>query len=205
MANLEADSIAPENVESVPQNKQEVPRKFWRKGARFVLFGVVVVLVVLYAAASRYQPLTIIPGGSTSGPLSSSNEATTSLLTTFSNTGPMGVSILALHPKVYADPPVVVGPPLPCFRYVGSVRWCGQKKNGFFAGNRFHPFALTGDNTIPVAWQYSFSCRALTGGSSISGPVEVRVTYRFGWFTHSILMAVANVPTSGGPVCTNQG
>ena len=170
----------------------------------FSLVSGVVVLIVLFTAASRYQPLVLTPSW-TSSSISSSDEATSSLIATLSNTGPLGVSVLALHMKVYADLPVVVSPPMPCSHYFGIVRGCVQKKNGFFAGNHFHPFALTGDNKIPVTWQYSFSCRPNVGGSSTGGPVEVHVTYRFAWFTHTTTLVIPNVGTSGGSSCIASG
>jgi hypothetical protein len=168
---------------------------------RFILGGLAVLLVVLYVAASRYQPLSIRPSWEDSGPLSPSRVVKVSLATPLSNTGPFGVSVLALHPKVYADPPVVVDPLMPCVHIKGYVRECAQDAHGLMIGNAFHPFALSGGNSLPVAWQFSFSCQPRSGGSWISGPVEVRVTYRFAWFEHSVMLVLANTQTTGSSAC----
>ena len=85
-----------------------------------LIAGTAVLLVVLYLAASHYQPLSIRPSWADSGPLSSSREMKMSLETSLSNTGPFGVSVLALHPRVYADPPVVVHPLMPCVHIRGT-------------------------------------------------------------------------------------
>jgi hypothetical protein len=121
---------------------------------------------------------------------------TVSLSSTLSNTGPLGVDVIALHPKVYADPPVLVTPLRPCFQYFKGQHWCPQDKSGDFTGNTFHQFLLTGGNTIPLVWRYSFSCQLHPGGWSTSGPVEVRVSYRFGFFTHEVLLVLPNTATT---------
>ena len=128
-----------------------------------------------------------------------------SLETPLSNTGPFGVSVLALHPKVYADPPVVVHPLMPCIHVREYTRECAQDSQGLMIGNAFHPFALSGGSSLPVAWQFSFNCQPRADGSSISGPVEVRVTYRFAWFTHSVMLVLDNTETSGGSACISKG
>jgi hypothetical protein len=168
-----------------------------RRGRAYLLLGVVaIILLTVVVAASRYQPLAMTSGAAIWGPLSSSDQVNMSLETTLSNAGHLGVTVLALRPTVAADPPVVVEPLMPCFHYVGHSRECSQDKRGLLTGDVFHSFPLAQGSSIPVAWQYSFSCRPLAGGSSISGPVEVRVTYRFLWFTHTELQVLANTGTS---------
>lgn len=54
---------------------------------------------------------------------------------------------------------------------------------------------------MPIAWEFSFSCHSRPDGSFTSGPVEVRVTYRFLFFSHSIWLIVPNTVTSGGSAC----
>jgi hypothetical protein len=170
----------------------------------FLLAGVAVLLIGLYVAASRYQPLSIRPSWA-SWHTPHSSEVKMSLETKLSNTGPLGVSVLAMHPKVYADPPVAVHSLMPCIHIKGYTMECAQASNGLMIGNKFQPFALSGEGSMPVAWQYSFSCRPQATGSFISGPVEVRVTYRFAWFTHSVLLVLANTETSGGNACSSTG
>jgi hypothetical protein len=165
-----------------------------------LLTGLVVLLIIAFVAASHYQPLSIRPNWSTGSPPHSS-VVKVSLETDLSNSGPLGVTVVAMHPTVYADPPVVVHSLMPCIHIKGRTRECAQDANGRFIGNTFHPFALSGNALLPVAWQYSFSCRPQSTGSWISGPVEVRVTYRFAWFTHSVLLIVANTETTGGSEC----
>ena len=169
-----------------------------------LLAGVALVLVVLYVAASHYQPLSIRPSWET-GSTPHSSEVKISLATDLTNSGPLGVSVLAMHPTIYADPPVVVRPLMPCINIKGYIKECAQDSHGRFIGNTFHPFALSGEGTLPVAWQFSFSCRPQATGSYISGPVEVLVTYRFAWFTHSAMLVLANTATSGGNECSSTG
>ncbi len=175
-----------------------------RRLRRSLLVGAAALVVVLFVAASRYQPLSISPGMATWKDRGSSTEVTVGLSTTLSNSGPFGVDIAALHPTVYADPPLVVTSLRPCFEYFKGQHWCPQDKNGYFTGDKFHPFVITGGNAIPVVWRYSFSCRRYdTGASYLSGPVEVRVRYRFGFFTHEVLLVLsgseATPPSSTGP------
>lgn len=177
-------------------------RTTWRN---YLLVAAAVMLVVLYAAASRYQPLSIRPSWASWGPIDSSGELKMSLQTSLSNTGPLGVSVLAMDPTVFADPPVVIHPLMPCIHILGRTRECAQDPHGYVVGNKFHPFALPGGSFLPVAWQYSFSCRPLVTGSSITGPVEVRVTYQFVWFTHSVMLVLDNTTTSGGSACSSKG
>jgi hypothetical protein len=182
---------------------------FLRRLRRSLLIGGAVLAVVLFVAASRYQPLSITPGMAGVKDRGSSTEVTVSLSTTLSNSGPFGVDVVALRPKVYADPPLVVTPLQPCFQYFKAQHWCPQDKKGYYTGDKFHPFVLTGGDTIPVIWRYSFSCRRYDAGKSyMSGPVEVRVQYRFGFFTHQVMLVLSGnetaPPGSTGP-CTPAG
>jgi len=182
---------------------------WFRRFRLSLLLSVGVLVVVVFVAASRYQPLSIKPGATTSPGRGSSTEVTVSLWTTLSNNGPFGVDVTALHPKVYADPPLVVNPLQPCFHYFKTSHWCPQDKSGLFTGNRFHPFVITGGHSIPVIWRYSFSCRRYDAGKSYAGgPVEVRVQYRFGFFTHQMLLVLSNdevAPPGSSTPCAPAG
>jgi hypothetical protein len=190
---------APGNVDldgSPSETKHASRLRIRRKGAYLASVGVLVILVTVFVAASRYQPLTMTPGAAVWGPVSPSGEVNMSLETTLSNAGHLGVTVLALRPTVYADPPVIVKPLMPCFHYVGKSRECSQNKRGLLTGEPFHTFNLEQDGSIPVAWQYSFSCRPHAGGDTTPGPVEVRVTYRFLWFSHTALQVLPNTYTT---------
>ena len=153
-------------------------------------------VVLLWIAASRYQPLSIKPDMATWKDRGSPAQVTVSLSTTLSSRGPFGVDVVALHPTVYADPPLKVSPLQPCFEYFKRQHWCPQDKNGYFTGNKFRSFLLDGGTTIPLIWRYSFSCRPLAGSSgSLAGPVEVLVQYRFGFFTHDVLLELPDSST----------
>lgn len=184
----------------------QVPERPLVSHPRRLVIGVAtLVIVVMFAVASHYQPLSVNPSWSNSGQPTVSGEVKVSLETTLSNSGPLGVSVLKLQPKVYADSPIVVAPLMPCFRIVKGQQYCGQDSQGFLTGQPFRTFALSGNGKMPVAWQYSFSCRPHPGGSSTIGPVEVSVTYRFFMFTHSIQLIVPNIETSGGSACSEAG
>lgn len=173
-----------------------------RTRVRNSLLGAAIVLLMgTLLAASRYQPLSIRPSFASSGPVSSSEEVKMSLETNLSNAGLLGVSVLALRPIVDADPPVDVHPLMPCIHVQGRMKECAQDSHGLLIGNAFRPFALSGGDTLPVAWQYSFSCHPRPDGSFVSGPVEVAVTYRFGWFTHTVVLVLSDTVTSGGSAC----
>lgn len=182
---------------------------FARRLRRFLLVGVAALVVVLFVAASRYQPLSISPGLATWKYRGALTEVTVGLVTTLSNSGPFGVDITALQPKVYADPPLVVTPLRPCFEYFKGKHWCPQDKNGYPTGNKFHPFVIIGGDSIPVIWRYSFSCRRYAAGESyLSGPVEVRVLYRFGFFTHEVLLVLSGneaAPPNSTGTCAPAG
>ena len=174
-----------------------------------MLIGGAVLVVVLFVAASRYQPLSITPGLATWNDRGSSTKVTVGLSTTLSNSGPFGVDVMAFYPKVYADPPLVVNPLRPCFQYFKAEHWCPQDKYGYYTGNKFHPFVVAGGNSIPVVWRYSFSCRRYDAGESYGGgPVEVRVNYRFGFFTHQVLLVLSGnnaAPPSSTTPCAPAG
>jgi hypothetical protein len=191
-----SDDVEASGPPSMPEDESGPLPRIRRRRTYVVLAGVLVILLTIFLAASRYQPLTMTSGAAIWGPLSSSDEVNMSLETTLSNGGHFGVTVLALQPKVYADPPVMVEPLMPCFHYVGHSRECAQDTKGLLTGETFHAFNLAQGDSMPVAWRYSFSCRPHTDGSSTSGPVEVRVTYRFLWFTHTALQVLANTSTS---------
>lgn len=204
MSNLAGEREGESNLEKEDLESAKpglVRRTIWR-GA---LVGAVALAVVVIGLASRYQPLTLAPSWSTSGPLSPSGIVSVSLETNLANAGFFGVSVQRLDPTVYAQPPVVVAPLRPCFKFYKGTRQCSFDAKGYSVGDRFHPFALNGGSVMPVVWRNSYSCRPNSTGSSISGPVEVRVTYRFLLFTHTALLMLDNVSTSGGPGCNNSG
>ena len=176
------------------------PRRRARR-LRVVVLLVVLVVIALLTFASRYQPLTVRPTWGSYGLPNSSGRVEASLATTLSNTGLLGISVLRLQPKVYADPPVVVKPLMPCFQVVEHQRQCHQDSRGFVAGDRFHSFSLGAETSMPLAWQYFFSCRPMSGNSYTSGPVELRVTYRIFFFTHLATLVIPNTQTSGGSAC----
>jgi hypothetical protein len=185
------------------ESESESESRHRLRSRTLLIFGAALAFALLLVAASRYQPLTLTPGWASWGQPNSSDEVSVSLETTLTNTGPLGVDVTVLRPKVYADPPVVVVPLMPCFNNIGRSKGCGQDPRGRITGNRFRSFALAGGSSMPVAWQYSFSCRPHTGGWYTSGPVEVRVTYRFTLFTHTVLLVLDNTDTSGGSSCSS--
>ena len=199
MIESEPDGVSAEHSHAAP-SMTDAPRQRARRLRILALLFALVVIAVL-AFASRYQPLTARPAWGSYGLPNSAERVEVSLAANLSNSGPFGISVLKLQPKVYADPPVVVRPLMPCFQVVEHQRECRQDSRGFVAGDRFYPFSLGAGTSMPVAWQYSFSCRPLSGSSYISGPVEVRVTYRLLFFTHSAMLVIPNTQTSGGSAC----
>lgn len=191
----ESDSVDVEEPKSVRFGSARTARR------NFLLAGAFVLIVLLFVAASRYQPLTIQPAWSTSGPLSSTSEVKMGLETDLSNSEIFGVSVLALHPTIYADPPVSIHPLMPCIHVQGRTRECAQDSHGYPVGNAFHSFALAGRSFMPVAWRYSFSCRPMPGGYYRSGPVKVRVTYGFMWFAHTVTLNVIDGVSLGQSPC----
>jgi hypothetical protein len=160
--------------------------------------------LVLYSEASHYQPLSVKFQAATGAPSNPSGIEHGALLTSISSTGLLGVSVLALHPEFRGNPPLDVGSPLPCFRRVGTELWCGQNKQGLLTGDKFHPFAISGNSAVPVAWQFTYICKAYAGDVWI-GKVAVRVTSRFAWFTHTTLMVVNFPPTALAASCKPSG
>lgn len=173
-----------------------------RSGSRigWVSAAVLAVVVAGLFLVVRYQPLRIRATWVSSGLPSQRDVVATSMMSDLTDAGPLGVSVLALHPVVYADPPVHVEPIGLCLHSVDGELTCTQDSHGFTVGQRFRPFALEGGATMPVNWRYSFSCLPRAGSQSYTaGPLVLDVTYRFWWFTHTVALDVNSPRTSGGP------
>jgi hypothetical protein len=152
--------------------------------------ALVVLLIVGSIAASHYQPIEVDGGWAAGHPITTHVDETTQewLLR---NTGPLGVTVVALKSGEYDGPnsrsriaPLKICP-------ISTPRGdCGQyKTTGLIDGKAFHPFSLTTDTNRGVVLQYDTHCVTTSPGTP-SGTVTFPVTYRFLWFTHTIVLTL---------------
>src|ERR1019366_4562691 len=121
-------------TENSLENRQLNPSLSRQSILRRLTIVIGVALVLVLVGASRYQPLTLNGNVSTWQNTSPEGIVTVSLSNFLTTNGPWGVSVVALRPKVYADPPVHAGALFPCFgssHPVTSQR-CSQNKLGQF-------------------------------------------------------------------------
>jgi hypothetical protein len=163
------------------------PRPTWAVVSAAVL---VLLLAIGNVLASHYQPIEVTGGWAVGHPIGAQQEVTTQDFW-LRNTGPLGVTVVGLHRGDYQGSTsrarTRLAPTMIC--PIESPRGgdCPQNRTtGLIVGMKFHPFSLTTDTNRPLVLQYNYHCAAGTG--SIAGTVSFPVTYRFLWFTHTIVL-----------------
>lgn len=147
-----------------------------------------VILVVGIFAASRYQPLEISGLIGIDHP-AGTGETSTSQEFGLKNTGPVGITIVAIKGGriSVSDEVSRVAPALRCPYTVKNSYNCGQNEGtGLLTGVKFRPFGLATDDVRPILWLYQFPCGSSATSGVQEGVLAVPVTYRFMWFTHTI-------------------
>jgi hypothetical protein len=149
--------------------------------------------------ASRYQPIIIAGGMGTGHPEGTHQEDETQDIW-LRNTGPIGVTVLAINDGERhggSTSQLRVAPAMICPIVTLHGGDCRQdRKTGLLEGMKFHPFGLTTDNTRPVLLQYQYPCASSAASGALPATLTLPVTYRFLWFTHTILLTDSADDTS---------
>jgi hypothetical protein len=110
------------------------------------------------------------------------------------NTGPLGVTIVDMKSGLLSVSNEVsrVAPAHICPYTMHHSFDCSQNDGtGLLVGVKFHPFGLATDDVRPIFWLYQYPCGSSTSSGVREGVLTVPVTYRFLWFTHTILFSEA--------------
>src|SRR6202451_993316 len=162
--------------------------------------SVVLLLIIGNVIASHYQPINVLGGGSVGHPIGAQREATTQDFW-LRNTGPIGVTVVALNPGEYQSSTsrrrIRLTPTTICPIETPRGGDCRQNRTtGLLEGLTFHPFSLTTDTNRPIVLRYDYHWAV--GAGSFAGTVTFPVTYRFLWFTHTIVL---NEPANDTVTC----
>jgi hypothetical protein len=148
-------------------------------------------LIIGGVFASHYQPIAVDGGWGVSHPIGPQLREVTQDWD-LRNTGPVGVTVVSLKSGEYDGPnsrsriaPTKICP-------IETPRGdCSQNATtGLIEGKAFQPFSLTTDTNRPVVLQYNMHCVQSSLAGSSSGTVSFPVTYRFLWFTHTIVLTL---------------
>jgi len=163
---------------------------------------VAAIVIISLALASRYQPI-VVDGGFGSSHSNGSNAVEVAVSYNLRNTGPIGVTVIALKSgeRSGSTPDTRIAPASVCPFTTLSGYDCRQnQKTGLQQGVAFHPFSLITDLSRPVLWRYHYSCNSSTEVGAAEATLTVPVTYRFLFFTHTIVLTL---PADERPTCSN--
>jgi hypothetical protein len=140
--------------------------------------------------ASHYQPI-VFAGGFAMDHRDVPNQGLVTQEFSLRNTGPIGVTVVVINsghnnglsPQARFFTAKLCPPATP---QGGDCRQ--NKKPGLLEGMTFHPFSLTTNSTRGVLLRYEYACAPSSGLGSALGTLTLPVTYRFLWFTHTILL-----------------
>ena len=159
------------------------------------------VVIIGLALASRYQPI-VVDGGFGSSHSNGSHEVEVAVSYNLRNTGPIGVTVIALRSgeRSGSTPEARIAPATVCPFTTLSGYECRQNlKTGLQQGVSFHPFSLITDLSRPVLWAFHYACNSSTESGNVEGTLTVPVTYRFLFFTHTIMLSL---PADEPPTCS---
>jgi hypothetical protein len=189
-------AVSTSNVEHTPgvaspsTGRRNVPRK--------VVFALVVVVAgILYIAANHYQRFTTQMNDSGSSSTVSSTKYVTTTQSTLSFHGVLGVEVTNLRSVVVAAVPVKVGPLTLCPHYNSSTFTCAGHATPVMIGAAFRPFTMSTNKTISVVQAFTLVCTAAQAHNP-EVTMGVFVTFRYWWFTHSVLL-ISNQPGFASP------
>ena len=184
LSTVDASPEEPDTVEE--QKARRLPT--WSVVSTILL---VLLLVIGGVFASHYQPIKVAGGFAVGHPFGGHREAVTQewLLR---NTGPVGVTVDSLKTGEYDGPTSRsrIAPTQICPISTPRGDCLQNRTTGLIEGRTFHPFSLTTDTNRPVLLRYSVPCGLTPSTGSSSGSVTFPVTYRFLWFTHTIMLTL---------------
>jgi len=171
------------------ENRVEKPR-IVRKWSIVGVIFLVLLLTLGGVCASHYQPI-VFAGGIGMDHRNVANQGTATQEFSLRNTGPIGVTVVGIksgHNYGLSSQARFFMAKL-CPPETPQGGDCRQnKKTGLLEGMTFHPFSLTTDNSRGVLLRYEYACAPSSGLGTALGTLTLPVTYRFLWFTHTILL-----------------
>ena len=171
-----------------PGNRVDKPRVV-RKWSIACVILLVLLLTMGGVFASHYQPI-VFAGGFAMDHRDVANQGTATQEFSLRNSGPIGVTVVGIksgHNYGLSSQARFLTSKLcpPSTPRGGDCRQ--NKKTGLLEGMTFHAFSLTTDNSRGVLLRYEYACAPSSGLGTALGTVTLPVTYRFLWFTHTIL------------------
>jgi hypothetical protein len=160
----------------------------------------VLLLLLIFGGlfASHYQPIVAASEWGVGHPIGDHEETETQDIW-LRNTGPIGVTVVSLKSVEHDgfSPHVRLAPAAICPIATSRSGDCVQNgKTGLLEGKTFHSFSLTTDVNRPVLLRYTFPCVSTSDTPVSSGTMTLPVTYRFLWFTHTILLTESALDTA---------
>jgi hypothetical protein len=162
----------------------------------------ILLLFVLFVGdlfASHYQPIVFVGGLGMSHPVDGHQRRVTQEFL-LRNTGPVGVTVVGIASGVNygLSSQARFSTSRICPPITSRGGDCRQNtKTGLLEGIVFHSFSLTTDSSRGVLLRYEFSCISPGALGTALGTVTLPVTYRFLWFTHTIMFSES--ADNGGP------
>jgi hypothetical protein len=152
---------------------------------------VVLLLVLGGIAASHYQPIVISGGLGINHPNGTHQVQVTQELL-LRDSGPLGITVVSFndgHPYGLGSQVHFASTEI-CPRTTSKGGDCPQsRKTGLLEGRAFRPFSLTTNSPRGVLVRFDYACAPGDETESAGGYVTLPVTYRFLWFTHTILLS----------------
>jgi len=154
----------------------------------------VIILVLLLSLgglfASHYQPI-VFAGGFGMGHPNGANQVQVTQEFSLRNAGPIGVTVVGIksgHNYGLSSQARFTSPEI-CPRTTPHFGDCRQNRTtGLLEGMTFRAFSLTFNSPRGVLLRYEYACEPSSELGTVLGTLTLPVTYRFLWFTHTILL-----------------
>jgi len=192
MTTTQLDEAAVLPADGGTSREERPPRaRHWRRAAAL---SAVIALALADLAASHYQPLALDNrGGGTSasphGPL-----ALTADQILMGNGGPFDVTVLAVRPVDTGNVGVVADLLAPCTPSAGAHPVCTFDLGVMPTLAPLHDRVISAHQTLYLEHAMTLNCATLAKGYNPVLRESVDVTYRFGWFTHTVRLTYRGSP-----------
>jgi len=176
----------------LPDNDAETnrARRRWPIASAFL---VLLLLLVSGLAASHYQPIVISGGFGVDHP-NGTHQVQVTQEFELRDSGPFGVTVVSLkdgHPDGLSSKVHFASPEI-CPRTNSNGGDCRQNgQTDLIEGLAFHPFSLTTNSVRGILMRYDYACAPGEESATAGGSLTLPVTYRFLWFTHTILLSAS--------------
>lgn len=153
-----------------------------------VLGGIVVIVIFVLVFAAHYQPIALNGGVGGGSALSTPHSKSDYESLSFVNRERFGITVEAVDG--------VVAPNLRPGTHVSATERCpSTKKSGGACSNNnakgipgglpFHSFSMNGGTEYALLWHFVYDCNDVSPGSNT---VEIPVTYKFLFFTRTVVL-----------------